>query len=68
MYWIICLSALICLIFLFRYIRSVAYKIKTFDAVYKQELNEFQKHADRELFDWDEARKRRSGEVSSDVS
>ena len=66
MYWIICILILICLLLLFRYIRGVAYRIKEFDNAYQQELKDFKKHADRELFDWDKATKR-SNEFSSDI-
>jgi hypothetical protein len=57
MYWIICLSLLICLLLLFTYTRMIAYKIKKFHLAYKNELEKFEKHASRELFDWDEVTK-----------
>jgi hypothetical protein len=67
MYWIICLSILTCLVVLFTYTRMIAYKIKTFHIAYKQELESFEKHSNRELFDWDEVSKRRSNELGGDI-
>ena len=61
MYWIICISALICLLVLFAYTRMIAYKIKHFHVEYKTELEKFEKHANRELFDWDEVTKPNRG-------
>ncbi len=60
MYWIICLLILVCLLSLFAYIRMVASKIKNLHLEYKNELEKFDKHAKRELFDWDEVTKRRT--------
>lgn len=60
MYWIICILMLISLVSLFAYIRVVAYKIKKFHLEYKNELETFEKHRSRELFDWDEVANRRS--------
>jgi hypothetical protein len=57
MYWIICLSILICLLLLFSYTRMIAYKLKQFHIAYKKELEKFEKHASRELVDWDEVSK-----------
>ena len=72
MYWIICISLLICLLLAFTYIRIVASRIKKIHIEYKKELEKFEKHANRELFDWDEATKeiakRRSNEFSGDIS
>ena len=67
MYWIICILILICLLSLFTYIRMVASKIKNFHIEYKKELEKFEKHASRELFDWDEVTKRRSNEFGGDI-
>ena len=60
MYWIICILMLICLVSLFAYIRMVASKIKRFHLEYKNEVAKFEKHASRELFDWDEVTKRKT--------
>jgi hypothetical protein len=72
MYWIICLSILVCLFLLFTYTRMIAYKIKNFHVAYTKELQKYEKHANRELFDWDgvtqEVAKRRSSEFSGDIS
>jgi hypothetical protein len=67
MYWVIGIVMLICLLWLFAYLRSVASKIKTFHVEYKKELESFEKHANRELFDWEEVSKRRTNEFGGDI-
>jgi hypothetical protein len=62
MYWLICILLLLCLLLLFTYTRMVASRIKKFHLQYKNELEKFEKHASRELFDWDEVAKRRTNE------
>jgi hypothetical protein len=58
MYWAICISLLICLLLIYHYLRKAASKLKSFHSEYKHELQRFEKHADRELFDWDEVAKK----------
>jgi hypothetical protein len=67
MYWVICIILLTCLIALFTYIRRVASRLKHFHVEYSKEFQTFKKHAGRELFDWDEATKKRSNELSGDL-
>jgi hypothetical protein len=67
MYWIICILMLACLLSLFAYIRMVASKIKKLHLEYKNELQKFEKHASRELFDWDKAARSRSNEFGGDT-
>ena len=69
MYWIICTLILLCLLLIFTYLRRVAIKIKKLHLEYTNELHSFQKHARRELFDWDEVSKKRSpNEFGGDTS
>jgi hypothetical protein len=67
MYWTICISILIVLVALLAYIRRVAARIKNFHTEYNKELATFNKHAHRELFDWDEVSKRRVNEIGGEI-
>jgi hypothetical protein len=66
MYWIICIAILICLLSLLAYIRRVAAKIKKFHVEYTKELELFESHTKRDLFDWDAVTKRRTNEFGGD--